>query len=85
MPRAAQGIGPRPILAHRSRTRFDPVQNAWCAHFHGAVHARRDGDAHQTAPLGERVWATALRAGRVWVTVLLVEHVWVTVLRVGHV
>jgi hypothetical protein len=77
MPRAAQDIGPRPILAHPrtcSQTRFDPAETAWCDHFHGAAHARRrDGGARQTAPLGERVWLTDVRverscARRVWQT-----------------
>jgi hypothetical protein len=78
MPRVAQDIGPRPILRSCSQTRFGPAQNAWCDHFHGAPHARRDDGARQTAPLGEDIWLTALReerscAGFVWETAPLAE------------
>ena len=89
MPRVAQGIGPRFVLAHLrsySQTRFDPAENAWCDHSHGAAHARRDGGARQTAPLGERVWVTIVHverscAGLVWQTAPLAgcgrgSHAW---------
>ena len=66
MPRAAQDIGPHPIAHLRScsQTHFDPAENAWCDHFRGAAHARRDGGARQKAPLGERVWLTAVHGER---------------------
>ena len=84
MPRAAQDIGPRPILTHLrscSQTRLDLVENALRDHSDGAAHAQahRNGCACQTAPLGERVCLTALHEersciGLVWQMASLAGH-----------